>query len=462
MRLHLLPVTCLLMLLPNLLGAQGKAADQPASTAQSGNDELRYVVYLNRHGIRSPTGRAEQYNRYSTAPWPAWPVLPGYLTPHGFHLMELIGAFDRSQLAAQGLLSNTGCADASRVTIYADSDQRTRETGKAIAHGLMPDCDLSVHALPEGANDPLFHFDGRSLSGAPAVPDATLAVASIAGRIGGDPTNLTQAYDAQISALDHVLASCGTASSSTQASAHRVSLLEIPATLSAGNGDHLAELKGPLATAATLSENLLLEYTEGMDAANVGWGCVQSSGVRQFLALHTAAVDFTQRTPEIARPQAYRLLNQIHRNLQQAAEQKALPGAIGKPSDRVLFLVGHDTNQENIAGLLNLTWIIDGRRDDTPPGGAILFELWRNRSSRQYSVRLYFTAQTLHQMRDATPLTLSSPPERVPVFVPGCSRADMSCSLPSFLAILEQAAGRGTPPGTLAQPIRSSTLQRLR
>ena len=33
--------------------------------------------------------------------------------------------------------------------------------------------------------------------------------------------------------------------------------------------------------------------------------------------------------------------------------------------DRALFLIGHDTNLSNIAGLLNLTWIFDGRRDDT-------------------------------------------------------------------------------------------------
>ena len=439
MRLHLLPVTCLLMLLPNVANAQGRATDQHTSPAETSDAELRYVVYLSRHGVRSPTGKAEQYNRYSSAPWPIWSVQPGYLTPHGFHVMELFGAFDRSQLTAQGLLSANGCADASRVTIYADSDQRTRETGKAIAHGLMPGCDLTVHSLPEGTNDPLFHSGGHSLPGGSAGPDAALAMAAIAGRIGGDPANLTQAYYSQIAALDHILATCGTAPSSTQASTQRVSLMEIPATLSAGNGDHLAELKGPLTAASTLSENLLLEYTEGMDAANVGWGCVQSSGVKQFLALHSAAVEFSQRTPEIARPQAHRLLNQIRLALQQAADQKSLRGAIGNPSDRVLFLIGHDTNQENIAGLLNLTWIIDGRRDDTPPGGAILFELWRNRSTRQYSVRIDYTAQTLDQMRESTPLTASTPPERIPVFIPGCSRADMSCSLGSFLTILEKA-----------------------
>jgi 4-phytase/acid phosphatase len=84
--------------------------------------------------------------------------------------------------------------------------------------------------------------------------------------------------------------------------------------------------------------------------------------------------------------------------------------------------------------------MIDGRRDDTPPGGALLFELWRSRSAGEFSVRTYFTAQTLDQMRSSAPLTLSNPPQRVPVFIPGCSRADMSCALDSFLRILKQAS----------------------
>jgi 4-phytase/acid phosphatase len=41
-------------------------------------------------------------------------------------------------------------------------------------------------------------------------------------------------------------------------------------------------------------------------------------------------------------------------------------------------------------------------------------------------------AQTLDQMRNATPLSVQNPPERVPVFVPGCSQADGSCKWRAF------------------------------
>jgi len=435
-RLNVLAAACLSIMLASPALAQQITAARHLNGTEQSNSELRYVVYLSRHGVRSPTGQASQYNRFSAAPWPEWAVQPGYLTPHGFHLMEQFGAYDRSLLADEGLLQPSGCADASRVTVYADSDQRTRETGKAIAQGLMPGCSLGVQFLPEGTHDPLFHPDPRSNPGSSAQSDAALAVSAIAGRVGSDPANLTLAYHSQLAALDSVLATCGSAPSSA-AQSQRTSLFEVPASLAEGNGDHRAELKGPLSTASTLSENLLLEYAEGLDTASVGWGCVHRAEVNAFMALHTASVDFGQRTPEIARAQALNLLTHIRLSIEQAASQKRLRGAIGRPSDRVLFLIGHDTNQENVAGLLNLTWIIDGRRDDTPPGGALMFELWRNRSDGKYSVRAYFTAQTLEQMRASTALTALNPPERVPVFIPGCSRADMSCSLDSFLRLLD-------------------------
>jgi 4-phytase/acid phosphatase len=88
---------------------------------------------------------------------------------------------------------------------------------------------------------------------------------------------------------------------------------------------------------------------------------------------------------------------------------------------------------------LNLTWIADGRRDDTPPGGALIFELWRNRRTGQFSVQTYFTVQTLEQMRSSATLTLSSPPERVPVFIPGCGQKDFSCPLPAFMQTVQHA-----------------------
>jgi 4-phytase/acid phosphatase len=86
-----------------------------------------------------------------------------------------------------------------------------------------------------------------------------------------------------------------------------------------------------------------------------------------------------------------------------------------------------------------MDWIVDGRVDDTPPGGALRFELWRARSDGRPFVRVEYTAQTLDQMRQAQTLTPVNPPVEAPVFVPACGRADGSCTWERFSAAVNEA-----------------------
>jgi 4-phytase / acid phosphatase len=410
------------------------ATPAPAQNVGGSGEKLRFAIYLSRHGVRSPTKKPAEYARFAASPWPEWPVQPGYLTPHGYELMKLFGAYDRVKLAGDGLLASTGCDDAAHVTNLADSDQRTRETGKALAEGLMPGCAVEVQALPEGTEDPLFH----SMAAGVGHVDPALAVAAIGGRIGGDSNNPTQAYRPQLAALDRILAGCGKVPATNRA---RTSLFDVSAVLGTGKEDHGAEFRGPLASASTLSENLLLEYTQGMSGTDLGWGCLDEEGLREAMQLHEAEEDYADRTPAIARMRASNMLDRIVKALEQNVTGKLVAGAPGKPGDRVLFLVGHDTNIATVAGALGLNWIVDGRRDDTPPGGALVFELWQKTGTTEYSVRTYYTAQTLGQMRNATPLTPASAPERVAVFVPGCSGADAACSWSGFQAAVRAAIG---------------------
>ncbi|MGC2636113.1 MAG: histidine-type phosphatase [Acidobacteriaceae bacterium] len=418
-----------------LISPAGWAGAQTPTTSPAAA-ELHYVVIVSRHGVRSPTGKPDRMNMYSAQPWPKWDVPPGYLTEHGGQLMTLFGTYDRALLAQEGLLAANGCADASRVSVYADSDQRTRETGKALAAGMFPQCSVDLHALPEGTPDPLFHpleAGGNNL-------DKGWALAAVSGRIGGNPAGLTEAWRPQLEAMEDVLLGCPLGTPCTPSgAAPPASLFDIPASIGEGKTDHLVDLRSPLGPASTMAEDFLLEYTDGMDKEQVGWGRVDEKTLRELLQIHTGEADVMERTPFIARAQASNLLSRIVQSMQQSVEGKPVTGALGKPDDRVLVLVGHDSNLASISGTLGLSWLIDGRRDDTPPGGALVLELWKSRSSGEYFVRTFYTAQTLNQMRNSTPLSLAAPPDRAPVFVPGCGRADGSCTWLSFRETLQTA-----------------------
>ena len=92
--------------------------------------------------------------------------------------------------------------------------------------------------------------------------------------------------------------------------------------------------------------------------------------------------------------------------------------------------------------MLGLSWLIQGyQRDDTPPGGALVFELWHRSVNEENTVRAYYMSQTLEQMRKALPVTIDVPPAKAPVFLPGCSVASeaLPCDWRAFEHTVETA-----------------------
>ena len=97
---HLTPGVALLIALCCGMGAVRALPAQTANPAVTKSadkqDELKFVVIVSRHGVRSPTGKLDQLNQYSRQPWPTWSVPAGYLTEHGAKLMTLFGSYDRA------------------------------------------------------------------------------------------------------------------------------------------------------------------------------------------------------------------------------------------------------------------------------------------------------------------------------------------------------------------------------
>ncbi|HEY6806378.1 MAG TPA: histidine-type phosphatase [Pyrinomonadaceae bacterium] len=381
-------------------------------------DTLQQVVIVTRHGVRAPTWAPARLNQYSAEPWPDFGVQPGYLTPHGRLLMKIMGEFYRDLYSQAGLLGKDQCGE---TFFWADIDQRTIESAKALAEGIVPGCKVEVNSLKTGANDPLFD----AIDAGVAKPDLNLGLAAVQGRIGPRLDVFLEAYRPAFQLLDRVLNGNAKAAKSIFAE---------PAKLEAEK-DGLS-LSGPLSLSSTLTENLLLEYTNGMSGKEFAWGRLSEAELQQVMVLHTAYAELMRRTPYLAKGRGSNLLKRILLTMEQSATRKQIKGALGSPGTSLVVLSGHDTNISNLSGLLGLSWVIPSHApDDAPPGGALIFSLWK--SNKSFFVRVQFVTQTLDQMHNATPLSVAKPPAIANLFVPGCSSAleGYPCGWTSFKRI---------------------------
>jgi 4-phytase / acid phosphatase len=383
-------------------GAVGRA--EPASSG----DELKLAIIVSRHGVRAPLQSNEAMAKYAAQPWPKWESAPAIQTPRGNQLIALMGDYYRMRFMASGLLSGDPATDGPLVYVRADDDQRTIETGRIIGKSLVPVGEPDVHALAEGTADPLFEPYKAHVGH----PDAALAAASVLGRVGGNLGNLDRAYAPQFAELKGIL---------WGAAAPQSTPLDGPSELESGQKDYPVRLSGPLRVAEGCTDSLLLEYTDGMPASDVGWGKVDEKVMTDLLTLHELFFDLVSRTFYLAQVNASNIASHILDTLEQGAEGQPVPGALGPSGEHIVVLVGHDSTIAGIGGLFGMNWSVPGTQmNPLLPGGALVFELWKRSGQDGYYVRTSYVTQTLEQLRDVAPLSMDSPPALAPVFVPGC------------------------------------------
>jgi 4-phytase/acid phosphatase len=392
---------------------------------------LERVVLLQRHGVRAPTDGPAKLARYSAQPWPRWPVSPGELTGGGRRALAAMASYIRARYSALGLLPSAGCPAAGRIYVWADSaDQRTRASGAVMASGLAPGCTITEQH-DEARRDPLFHPVETGL----CPLDARAAQAQIMKRVGGNLNALGSQYEHAREALQAVLWPAG---HDCSGSAMRCPLTERN-RLKVVHGK--LNLTGPLKEGASLSEDLMLEYADGLPSAEVGWGRASSpERLGRILPLHVLYADLMRRTPELASSGGTPLAHAMLLFLKEQRIKGAFAGAPPVPgSARLVVLAGHDTNLSNVGSILGLDWTLPAEPDSTAPDTALALELWRDkRDGRQY-VRAVVLYQTLAELRtEATGEAIGTREQTAHALVlafPGCSPS--GCPLPRVAALIE-------------------------
>jgi 4-phytase/acid phosphatase len=331
--------------------------------------------------------------------------------------MVLYGAYYRAFFAKLGLTDASGCAAGAHIWFWADTDERTVETGKALAQGMYPGCTVEVGVAAKKP-DPLI----RPVESGLGKVDAAQAAASVRSLIPGSLDDYASRLQPAMKQLRQVL-DVPAAPWESQ-----------PTALRAGKTGMVA-LDGPIHTGGILSEALELEYADGMSGAKLGWGRLDPRALHAILPLHVEYVRLMLAAPYEARARGSNLLAHIQHSLEQAARQQPVAGALGHPDDKIAFVVGHDTNITSVAVPLGLDWKLPGyAENDTPPGSALIFELWRE-ATGIYTVHIAYTSQSLDQMHDGTQLSLTTPPLNVPVTIPKCN----PCTLEKFRQMVAAA-----------------------
>ena len=399
-----------------------------AAIAQAAPDNttLKFALVFSRHGVRPPTKTNDSYNPYASQNFPDWSVAPGFLTVHGAQLMTIMGGYYRQYFMQQGLITGNDSVDVNSEYFYSDNAERTFATGQALAAGLLPSVTATVNELAGGAVDPLFYPVKVNLGN----PDTTLAAAALNGRSGSNPAALYTAYKTQFGELESVLLNQPATGDPTHSSNGEANIAGTPLVVSPGTAGSIVNIGGGVDLASTFAEIFILEYCDGKDAGQIGWGRLTADQITDIAKLHTIDFDLTDRTPYLAQTQGSNLLLHIVSTINQAVTNTTTPHALGTPAQKLVMLTGHDNQLAAVGGLLRADWSLPSfANDDTPPGGSMTFEL-RQDPAKNYIVRLYYTAQTMDQQHDATPLSLTTPPGIAPIFIPNASTSNATFDMP--------------------------------
>ncbi|HTW67740.1 MAG TPA: histidine-type phosphatase [Bryobacteraceae bacterium] len=425
------------------LPARAQSAPGQSNPSQSSDDtQLKQVIIFGRHGVRTPILPDTYLDGFSAMLFPTFtdssgaPLGVGVLTPNGATDETILGSYFRLWLTQEGLLTGHDQADANFVYFRANNTPLITGTATAFWTGMLPTATPHIQVVAQGS-DPLFD----PVDAGVAQLDYPTAVAAVNGRLGSNPQALATAYAPELALTRSILFDYPVSTTPAPLTpTGKTDVTALPITLGAGDTS-LPVTIGGLTQVIEAIDPFVMEYTDGLPDAQVGWGQLTTGSINQTFRLYDLLLDLEFRTPYLASVQSSNLASHIVRSMMQASSGSGIWGALANPSTKVIALIASNTNIVGLAGLFHLDWLLPGYEADvSAPSGALVFELRQSQSSGAYIVRTVYIAQTMDQLRNQTAFTLAAPPPSAPVFIPGCSvdNATFDCPLTTFIGIANQ------------------------
>lgn len=360
--------------------------------------ELKEVVVMSRHNIRSPlTSGGAAYQRVTPHTWFKWSSPSSQLSLRGGVLETEMGQFFRQWVVSEGLLPENYRPEGDEVLFYANSRQRTFATAKYFSAGFLPFANVEItHKLDEDKMDPVFTPQFTKMN-----DTYRQQVLADIQALNGGPQAWMAAQQPTLNLMEQVL-----------------DMAHSPAALQ-GDTTHFwfddtqfkiekgsePKMTGGYTLANSVADALVLQCYESESMTAFGheltieqWRAI--CAVKEvydglLFTTHSAAVNL-----------AYPLVSRIREELNR--------------SDRkFMFLCGHDSNLASISAALGLQIpeTENALELHTPIGSKLVFEKWSDGSDEYVAVNLVY--QSIGQLQGRTLLSPAAPPMVLPVTIDG-------------------------------------------
>ena len=362
--------------------------------------ELKEVVVMSRHNIRSPlTSGGAAYQRVTPHTWFKWSSPSSQLSLRGGVLETEMGQFFRQWIVSEGLLPENYRPEGDEVLFYANSRQRTFATAKYFSAGFLPFANVEItHKLDEDKMDPVFTPQFIKMN-----DTYRQQVLADIQALNGGPQAWMAAQQPTLNLMEQVL-DMAHSPAAQQGDTTHFWFDDTQFKLEKGSEP---KMTGGYTLANSVADALVLQCYESESMTAFGheltieqWRAI--CAVKEvydglLFTTHSAAVNL-----------AYPLVSRIREELNR--------------SDRkFMFLCGHDSNLASISAALGLQIpeTENALELHTPIGSKLVFEKWSDGSDEYVAVNLVY--QAVGQLQGRTLLSPAAPPMVLPVTIEGLS-----------------------------------------
>ena len=386
-----------LVLVAAMMAAMSLQAQTERSEEFRAKYELKEVVVMSRHNIRSPlTSGGAAYMRVTPYEWFKWTSPSSQLSLRGGVLETEMGQFFRKWVVAEGLLPENCRPVGSEVLFYANSRQRTFATAKYFSAGFLPFANVEIqHKYYEDKMDPVFTPKFTKMN-----EQYRQQIMADMNAMHGGPQAWMKSVQPTLTLMEEVIDMAHSPAAANDTTHFWCDdtqfILE--------KGDE-PRMKGGYTLANSVADAMVLQCYESERMAAFGHELTEEQwravcGVKEvydglLFTTHSAAVNL-----------AYPLVSRIREELHHEGR-------------KFTFLCGHDSNLASIGAALRLHYPETEHALElrTPIGSKLVFEKWSDGCEDYVAINLVYPKYS--QMHVRSLFSLEESPMVLPVTIEG-------------------------------------------